>query len=95
MINESGLTYGTASNAISVETEPDLISAIGLDGTEGYVYSIDLHGEMPKTPEEAVAMMKAREELLAKSNEPIVIRTIPLYEKMGRLLSVNLELLLA
>jgi len=54
--NEKGQTYGSAGDAISSETEPDLISAVGIDGTMGYVLKKDLEGEMPKTPEEALAI---------------------------------------
>ena len=53
--NKSGETYGSVLKAISPETEPDLIQAIGEDGiTVGYVRKIDLDEEMPKTPEEAL-----------------------------------------
>jgi hypothetical protein len=85
-VNENGLTYGSAADAISIETEPDLISAVGVDGVEGYVYSKDLQGEMPKTPEEAVTITKALEEKLstANPNEPVIIRTIPLYDVDGK-----------
>lgn len=84
--NKSGQTYGSAAFAVSVETEPDLISAVGVDGTEGYVYSKDLNGDMPKTPEEAVAQTNAIREKTARarSNEPVVVRTIPLYDVDGK-----------
>lgn len=74
--NESGQTYGTNENATSLETEPDLVSAIGEDGAAGYVYSEDLYGEMPKTPEEAVEMMKKY-----KVGE---VKKIPLYDVDGK-----------
>ncbi|WP_036604870.1 hypothetical protein [Paenibacillus assamensis] len=86
-VNESGLTYGSAANAVSVETEPHLISAVGIDGTKGYVYSKDLQEEMPKTPEEAVAIMKDHKKaLLAKSSDgkAVVVRTLPLYDLDGK-----------
>lgn len=60
--NENGQTYGSAANATSIETEPDLILAEGVDGTIGYVRSVDLNGVMPKTPEEAVELMSKRTE---------------------------------
>lgn len=56
--NEFGKTYGSALKATSPETEPDLIKAIGVDGTIGYVLKSDLNGEQPKTPEEALKMQK-------------------------------------
>jgi hypothetical protein len=58
--NENGQTYGSDADATSEETRPDLISAIGVDGIEGYVMKKDLDGEQPKTPEEAIAIQKSR-----------------------------------
>lgn len=52
--NSSGETYGSALEAISPETEPDLIKAMGEDGTIGYVRKTDLEEELPSTPEEAL-----------------------------------------
>ncbi len=73
--NENGQTYGALSAAISVETEPDLVKAVGVDGTVGYVLSKDLDGgPMPKTPEEALTRMR---------NTPS-IRPIPLYDIDGK-----------
>lgn len=53
--NASGLTFGSAAQAISPETEPDLIQAQGKDGVEGYVFKRDLDYQ-PKftSPAEAV-----------------------------------------
>jgi len=48
--NKNGQTYGSSAGATSPETEPELISAIGEDGTEGYVLKKDLDGELPKSP---------------------------------------------
>ncbi|MCG9969531.1 hypothetical protein L9W92_16125 [Pelotomaculum terephthalicicum JT] len=36
-LNQYGQTYGSLTNATSPETEPDLIAATGVDGTNGYV----------------------------------------------------------
>lgn len=85
-INSKGLTYGSALNATSREEEPDLIAAIGVDGTEGYVYASDLEEKMPSSPAEAVAITKAIKEKKAKSknNKPVVIRSIPLYSSDGK-----------
>ncbi|MEK4510512.1 hypothetical protein EJP82_23655 [Paenibacillus anaericanus] len=58
--NENGQTYGSAADATSPETEPDLIRAVGVDGTVGYVLKKDLDGEQPKTPEEAIAIQNSR-----------------------------------
>lgn len=72
--NENGQTYGSAADAISPETEPDLIRAKGVDGTSGYVQKKDLDGELPKNPEEALAIQKSR---------PPGGRDIPLYDVDG------------
>lgn len=58
--NKNGKTYGSSADATSPETEPELISAIGVDGTAGYVLKKDLDGELPKSPEEAVAIQNSR-----------------------------------
>ncbi|GBG07209.1 hypothetical protein PAT3040_01757 [Paenibacillus agaridevorans] len=58
--NENGQTYGSDADATSPETRPDLIRAIGEDGIEGYVLKKDLDGELPKTPEEAIAKQNSR-----------------------------------
>ncbi|TJY40812.1 hypothetical protein E5161_16875 [Cohnella pontilimi] len=73
--NANGQTYGSASDASTPETEPDLIRAYGVDGTVGYVLKKDLDGEMPKTPEEALAMQK---------NRHPGGRDIPLYDVDGQ-----------
>lgn len=72
--NKNGQTYGSAADATSPETEPELIRAIGVDGTLGYVLKKDLDGELPKTPEEALAIQKSR---------PPGGRDIPLYDVDG------------
>jgi|GEM_PF-4561749 hypothetical protein len=56
--NENGETYGSSAHANSLETEPDLIAAVGIDGTKGYLRKTDLYMEMPKTPEEALAKQR-------------------------------------
>ena len=59
--NSDGLTYGSSSDATSLETEPDLIFAYATNGKLGYVFKTDLEGPMPQNPEEAVAMQTARD----------------------------------
>lgn len=85
-VNANGQTYGTVNEAISDETEPDLIAAIGIDGTKGYVLSKDLQAKMPKTPEEAVAQTKElKKTTLAKQSKGSdIIREIPLYDFDGK-----------
>lgn len=73
-MNKNGQTYGSAADADSPENEPDLIKAIGVDGTEGYVRKTDLVGELPNSPEEALEMQK---------NRPPGGRDIPLYDVDG------------
>lgn len=75
-VNSSGQTFGTTINATSIEDEPDLILAEGVDGNQGYVKSSDLNADMPKSPEEAVKMMKSK-----SLNEA---RFIPLYDSEGK-----------
>ncbi|WP_153047501.1 hypothetical protein [Paenibacillus sp. EZ-K15] len=58
--NKNGQTYGSSADATSPETEPELISATGVDGTAGYVLKKDLDGELPKSPEEAIAIQNSR-----------------------------------
>lgn len=58
--NKNGQTYGSAADATSPETEPELIISIGVDGTEGYVLKKDIDGEQPKSPEEAIAIQNSR-----------------------------------
>lgn len=72
--NENGQTYGSSSDAASPETEPELISAIGVDGTAGYVLKKDLDGEQPKSPQDAIAL---------QNNRSPDGRDIPLYDVEG------------
>jgi hypothetical protein len=73
--NENGQTYGSAGDATSPEIEPELIRAIGVDGTEGYVLKKDLDGKQPKSPEEAIAIQNSRSP---------GGRNIPLYDVDGK-----------
>ena len=54
--NEYGETYGSALKATSPANEPELIKAIGENGTIGYVRSSDLADKQPRNPEEAIKM---------------------------------------
>ncbi|MDQ0208616.1 peptidase M56 BlaR1 [Alkalicoccobacillus murimartini] len=88
-INDSGKTYGSALFVETAEEEPDLISAIGLDGTEGYVKKTDLdrvtgEADSPKTPEEALKKQEERER-----NQDI---QIPLYEEDGETIIGEFEI---
>lgn len=53
--NESGMTYGSGTNIDDKNPGPDLIGAIGADGTFGYIRAADraVNEEPPANPEEA------------------------------------------
>lgn len=72
--NEHGETYGSLLDASPNEKVPDLIKAVGEDGSVGYVRSNDLIGEAPKTPEEALAQQANQHN----------INDIPLYDVDGK-----------
>lgn len=74
-VNEDGKTYGSSTYATWIGVEPDLIRAIGPDGTVGYVYNSDLYESIPNTPEEALARQAER------GSES---RSIPLYKEDGK-----------
>jgi len=66
-LNEQGLTVGTVADAVSPDTEPDLILAVATNGREGYVYKRDLDAadgttamKEFKTPEDALAWQRER-----------------------------------
>ncbi|MFB8375371.1 hypothetical protein [Paenibacillus taichungensis] len=67
-INDKGETYG--SFVYHDETKLDLVKAIGVDGTEGYIKTSDMNQDLPRTPEEAIQSM----------NEPKVDKYINLYD---------------
>lgn len=71
--NESGETYGSG-DLTPYERKPDLIKAMGMDGTIGYIRRAEADGPMPNTPEEALAIQ-------AKQTNP---RYINLYESNGK-----------
>ena len=85
-VNENGQTYGGLDPFSTIPQEsPQLVAAIGLDGTEGYVYAEDLDGDQPKNPDEALVYMenlRQRAAEAARSNEEYS-RYIPLYDSDG------------
>lgn len=81
-VNETGETYGASGNAAIDSVDPDLILAEGVDGTLGYVRSIDLNN-VARTPNAAVAKQ------IALANSVI---SIPLYEKDGQTVIGSFEL---
>lgn len=76
-LNSKGQTYGTGAAAEVTAELPDLVRVMGDNGVEGYVYAYELIGESPKSPEEAVAIQKKREE----SGETSEV--IPVYDSEG------------
>lgn len=74
-INEQGQTYGQGPYPAGTTQVPDLISATGENGVNGYVKATDLNSNV-STPEEAYAYQKSMEELGYKS--------IPLYKSDGK-----------
>lgn len=86
-VNARGITYGHVDPRISpaLQEIPQLIAAIGIDGTEGYVYASDLDGEQPQNPEEAIKYMENLEIEVARARaaRSIYFRTIPLYASDG------------
>lgn len=80
--NDSGMTFGSLSDATSLGNEPDLVSVVMPDGSDGYVLWEELNrvtGGHITTPEEAVAWEKSLDEidttLMAYDREGNVIGT--------------------
>ena len=73
--NGSGLTYGSAADAVSPGSEPALILVEATNGMTGYAYRTDLEEPAPSSPAEALRLQKAR----AGS-----VRTIRVYLADGR-----------
>lgn len=73
--SESDTTYGSLADAVSPETEPDLVAAVGDNGEEGYVKASDIAPLIPLNPEDAVRAQGSAE--FRKS------MIVPLYEADG------------
>jgi hypothetical protein len=89
-VNDNGQTYGSGLHSEFEDAEaPDLIFAVGVDGTEGYVLKTDLEGTgplaKPQNPDEALAYMEQLEELAneAAARGDKYVYYIPLYESDG------------
>jgi hypothetical protein len=72
LINKNGQTYGSDYGSPEIN-KSDLMSAIGIDGTVGYILDSDLDPNPPNTPQEAIEQQK-------NIKSP---RYIPLYNKDG------------
>lgn len=71
-VNSRGETYGSALSEYTIGVEPDLISAIGTNGVQGYVRAEDL-----TPPVSSIA------EAVAQNGKNGDIRMIPLYDAEG------------
>ncbi|BDF69120.1 hypothetical protein CE91St41_01010 [Oscillospiraceae bacterium] len=64
-VNSQGQTYGPMALANVVGYQPDLISAVGENGVEGYILREDVIGPEVNTPEEALeSMLTANDRLI-------------------------------
>ena len=77
-INENGQTYGTTPDSVYLEDYPDLISVIGNNGKQGYIYKEDYIGDLPDSPEEAEKIAEAQHN---GTDEP---RTFNVYASDGK-----------
>lgn len=72
-VNSKGQTYGPQGLIKTVGYAPDLISAVGEGGVEGYILREDIEGPEVNTPEEAMeSMLTANDRLI-----------IPLFDMEG------------
>lgn len=71
-LNDNGEKYGSAFYSITTDSEPDLISAQGIDGKFGYIKKNDLYKGKASNLEEALSKDKV------DSNT-----SIPVYESDG------------
>ena len=79
-VNSKGEAYGSAMLASVVGYEPDLISAIGTDGVEGYLRLEDTIANI-RTPEEAASYMETYYE----------DNVLPLYNSEGEVIGTFVE----
>ena len=85
--NENGQTYGyfVPSEENEPQAVPQLIAAVGIGGTYGYINRDDLRKNLPSTPEEALEYMEhAKEKNTAtRIDGNTYIDFIPLYTSDG------------
>lgn len=82
-VNKNNETYGSLADSISEDTEPNLVLVQLADGTLGYVRSVDLRGEVPSNPEEAVAMQMEKEKRVKRARGLKTGDTINVYDVNG------------
>lgn len=86
-VNSQGQTYGPQGLIKTVGYAPDLISAVGEDGVEGYILREDVEGPEVNTPEEAFeSMLTANDRLIiplfdAEGNEIGTFHITPVSEE--------------
>jgi|SRR6478735_10048275 len=80
--NDEGLTYGSALDAPSPETEPDLIQAVSDDGTEGYVLKTDLDDADGTAA--AASFTSPEDAVKWQARRALETVTIPVYAVDGR-----------
>ena len=85
-INANNETYGSLADAISEDTEPDLVLVQLADGNLGYVRNEDLTGEIPNNPEEAVAMQIEKENRIQRARGLKTGETINVYDVNGEII---------
>gem|GEM_PF-4669256 len=73
-VNQDGQTYGTAYDPVP-ENMPDLIEAVGVDGTVGYIKKTDIFISLPESTQEHLELLEQRRAQGAY--------TIPLYDSDG------------
>ncbi|MCL2044756.1 MAG: hypothetical protein FWG88_00025 [Oscillospiraceae bacterium] len=78
-INDNGETYGSVVLADLPDDEPDLIAVLGDNGNRGYVWKIELYGESPSSPAEALKIQEQR------VRDGDFSRIINVYDKNGRI----------
>ena len=88
-VNENGQTFGPENPYLYLGQTPDLIAAIGIDGTQGYIYNSlqNQHGgySPPQSPDEAIEYMEwlsGRQDEMRRNGE-IYALIVPLYAEDG------------
>jgi hypothetical protein len=70
--NAKGQSYGSSALSKTPADDPDLILVVATNGREGYAYSSELNGELPKSPADAARVSAANKG-----------RAIPVYQSDG------------
>lgn len=84
-LNVNNETYRSSADAISEDTEPDLVLVQLANDTVGYARNKDLIGEVPNNPEEAVAIQIKKENRIQGARGLKMRRTINVYDENGEI----------